>query len=117
MSASGRRGIATNGGSGASWCLVTSYAGSIAAADGLVRNWMDDAVCADRGNHIFFTGDVDRSMAAALATAEAKALCMECPVTAKCLTFALEARIDDGVWGGTSAEERRNLRRRKATAA
>ena len=41
----------------------------------------------------------------------AKAVCEECPVKERCLQFALETNQDSGIWGGTSEEERRRLRR------
>ena len=34
-----------------------------------------------------------------------------CPVKEPCLEFALSTNQDSGVWGGTSEEERRKLRR------
>jgi WhiB family redox-sensing transcriptional regulator len=41
----------------------------------------------------------------------AKQVCTLCPVQAPCLEFALSSNQDSGVWGGTSEEERRVLRR------
>ena len=41
----------------------------------------------------------------------AKAVCAACPVTSACLEYALSTNQDSGVWGGTSEEERRALRR------
>jgi WhiB family redox-sensing transcriptional regulator len=41
----------------------------------------------------------------------ARAVCARCPVRAECLSFAVETVQDHGVWGGTSEEERRALRR------
>ena len=41
----------------------------------------------------------------------AKAVCARCQVRAECLRFAMETVQDHGVWGGTSEEERRALRR------
>jgi len=41
----------------------------------------------------------------------AKAICARCPVRAECLSFAIETVQDHGVWGGTSEEERRAMRR------
>jgi WhiB family transcriptional regulator, redox-sensing transcriptional regulator len=41
----------------------------------------------------------------------AKAICAQCPVRAMCLTYALEV-MPEGIWGGTTSEERRSARRR-----
>ncbi|MEA3021097.1 MAG: WhiB family transcriptional regulator, redox-sensing transcriptional regulator [Actinomycetota bacterium] len=51
----------------------------------------------------------------------AKAVCRMCPVHSPCLEYALATNQDSGVWGGTSEDERRSLRRawlrqRRATA-
>jgi WhiB family transcriptional regulator, redox-sensing transcriptional regulator len=43
--------------------------------------------------------------------AEQRAFCSDCPVRSQCLAYALEHNLTDGVWGGTSPNERRNLRR------
>lgn len=46
----------------------------------------------------------------------AKAVCNVCIVKPQCLQYALRHDIRDGVWGGTTASERRNIlhpRRRK----
>lgn len=53
------------------------------------------------------------------ANERAKAVCATCPVCATCLEYAVSLRIEDGIWGGTTAKERRCIvrRRRKATAA
>jgi WhiB family redox-sensing transcriptional regulator len=48
----------------------------------------------------------------------ARRICLECPVRTECLEYALEHRIDQGAWGGTSERERRRiLRRRRARVA
>ena len=41
----------------------------------------------------------------------AKTLCYRCPVAEECLAYALVADQEFGVWGATSEEERRRLRR------
>ena len=38
-------------------------------------------------------------------------MCRSCPVVEECLAYALETNQEAGVWGGTSEEERRRLRR------
>jgi WhiB family redox-sensing transcriptional regulator len=40
----------------------------------------------------------------------AKAVCAACLVRRECAAFALEHRIQHGIWGGTSERERRGLR-------
>jgi WhiB family redox-sensing transcriptional regulator len=46
----------------------------------------------------------------------ARLVCADCTVKASCLEFAMTTNQDCGVWGGTSEEERRDLRRRNAAA-
>ena len=41
----------------------------------------------------------------------AKEVCTLCPVREPCLDYALVTNQDSGVWGGTSEDERRSLRR------
>lgn len=42
---------------------------------------------------------------------QAKALCKVCPITNECLTYAIEAKEEWGVWGGLSTQERKKIRR------
>ena len=42
----------------------------------------------------------------------AKAACHACPVRGECLVDALERKERAGIWGGYTADERRQLRRR-----
>jgi WhiB family redox-sensing transcriptional regulator len=46
----------------------------------------------------------------------ARAVCADCGVRQQCLEFAMATNQDCGVWGGTSEDERRDLRRRAAAA-
>lgn len=41
-------------------------------------------------------------------TATARAICRGCPVRVQCLDYALSRRIWNGMWGGLTAEERRD---------
>lgn len=72
--------------------------------------WRDQASCGSTDPVLFFpvgsTGDAVDLIRAA------KAVCQGCPVRSACLNFALETNQEAGIWGGTSAEERRMLRRR-----
>ena len=44
----------------------------------------------------------------------AKAVCRQCDAQRDCLEFALATNQDSGIWGGTSEEERRKLRKQYA---
>jgi WhiB family redox-sensing transcriptional regulator len=41
----------------------------------------------------------------------AKAICATCPVQPECLRYAIETRQEYGIWGGTTEDERRGLRK------
>jgi len=56
---------------------------------------------------------VGNSNAAVAQAEEAAAVCRHCPVMEQCLQYALENRIDEGVWGGLTEAERRRIHRRK----
>lgn len=43
----------------------------------------------------------------------AKRVCRRCPVRALCLTWAMDAGMDHGIWGGLNEDERRELKRRR----
>jgi WhiB family redox-sensing transcriptional regulator len=43
--------------------------------------------------------------------AEAKALCARCPMLEKCRDWAVTSGEPEGIWGGTTPQERRRLRR------
>jgi WhiB family redox-sensing transcriptional regulator len=42
---------------------------------------------------------------------EAKRICRACAARAACLAWAIDHGIGSGVWGGTTEDERRALRR------
>lgn len=72
-------------------------------------SWRREASCRDTSPELFFpigtTGlAIDQIEAARL-------VCMGCPARVQCLEFALSTNQDSGVWGATSEEERRHLRR------
>lgn len=46
-----------------------------------------------------------------MARKAADELCEGCPVRTQCLTFAVESGEEFGVWGGSTEEDRRALRR------
>ena len=72
--------------------------------------WMLRASCREAAPGAFFPSD-------GVGVERARRVCAECAVRAECLEYALEFRIDHGVWGGCSERERRRiLRRRRLTA-
>lgn len=71
--------------------------------------WMRDALCQERPTTGFFPEQGER-------LDDAKATCRACLVQEECLAYALEERIEHGVWGGTSNRERLRLRSRQRAA-
>ena len=71
--------------------------------------WRNRSLCRDSNPELFFpigaTGPALDQIEAA------KEICAECPVRAECLEFALATNQEAGVWGGTTEEERRKLRK------
>jgi WhiB family redox-sensing transcriptional regulator len=72
--------------------------------------WRKGAACRTEDPELFFP--VGTSGPALLQVEQAKAVCHRCPVTDRCLAWALETGQDAGVWGGMSEDERRVVRRR-----
>jgi WhiB family redox-sensing transcriptional regulator len=71
----------------------------------MTQDWRFDASCRDVDPEIFFPVSAKPEFAR-----EALAICATCPVREQCLSWALEIGAD-GVWGGTTDEQRRDLRR------
>lgn len=71
--------------------------------------WRQYAACRDTNPDLFFP--VGTTGPAIEQIASAKAICAECPAREDCLEYALATNQDSGIWGGTSEEERRVLRR------
>jgi WhiB family transcriptional regulator, redox-sensing transcriptional regulator len=73
--------------------------------------WVRHGACRTAPSSVFFPSRGD-------STDQAKAICRNCPVRVDCLEYALDAgeRLQ-GVWGATSAKERRQMRLALQTAA
>jgi len=71
-----------------------------------MSDWRTHAACRGMNPAIFHParGDMEAFDAAI-------AICAECPVATECLTWALDTNQKQGVWGGTSTRDRRELRR------
>ncbi len=72
-------------------------------------DWRDYAECRDTDPDLFFP--VGTTGPALEQIANAKAVCATCEVKDLCLEYAITTNQDSGVWGATSEEERRQMRR------
>jgi len=73
------------------------------------RNWYEMAACKDIDKDIFFP--VGRTGPAIPQIKRAKSVCQECLVVNECLEYALRTNQEYGVWGCTSEDERKYIRR------
>ena len=78
------------------------------------RDWLADGACRNEDPELFFP--LTAQGPAAKQIMAAKAVCGRCLVRLDCLRYALEDRHSYGIWGGTSEEERRALRRSRSRA-
>src|SRR5258708_883579 len=76
---------------------------------GVRDEWRGEAACAHIEPDLFFPVGVTGPAVPQIAAA--KAVCEHCTVRSQCLEFAITTNQEYGVWGGTSEEERRVLRR------
>jgi WhiB family redox-sensing transcriptional regulator len=74
----------------------------------LAAPWRADAACSGFQHSLFFpTAETDTTT-----IERAREICMSCPVTYDCLEYALETNQRAGIWGGTTEDERRSVRRK-----
>ena len=76
------------------------------------RLWWDDAACRHCHPSLFFPAG---PTVAAEQVHRALSICNRCPVRGMCLADNLDERF--GIWGGTTEESRRQLRRNLRTKA
>jgi WhiB family transcriptional regulator, redox-sensing transcriptional regulator len=72
-------------------------------------DWRDRASCLRLNPELFFP--VSTTGASRTEIEAARRVCQTCPVLAPCLRWALDLGAVSGIWGGTTEEERRLLRR------
>ncbi|MGH9067661.1 MAG: WhiB family transcriptional regulator [Acidimicrobiales bacterium] len=80
-----------------------------------IDEWRGQAACRDVDPDLFFPVGVTGPAEIQIATA--KGVCGDCLVRQDCLEFAVQTNQEYGVWGGTSEEERRTIRRARRAAA
>ncbi|WP_329453815.1 WhiB family transcriptional regulator [Streptomyces sp. NBC_01497] len=61
--------------------------------------------------------DPDDLFVQGAAQSRAKAVCHGCTVRTECLAYALDERIEFGIWGGMTERERRAVLKRRPTVA
>ena len=72
-------------------------------------SWREDAACRDADPELFFP--IGTTGATLRLIEEAKRICRICPAQIQCLAWALDNGVTDGVWGGTTPDQRRSIRR------
>jgi WhiB family redox-sensing transcriptional regulator len=72
-------------------------------------DWRERAACKDTDPELFFP--VGTTGPAVDQIDAAKAVCIDCEAKELCLEFALATNQESGVWGATSEDERRRLRK------
>jgi WhiB family redox-sensing transcriptional regulator len=72
------------------------------------QEWMLHARCRSLAPGEFFPSD-------GVGVEKARRICAQCSVVNDCLEYALQYRIEHGVWGGASERERRRIMRRRRT--
>lgn len=72
-------------------------------------DWSSDAACLTIDPETFFPHGEGQTAWPRIA--RAKEICQECPVLVVCLEFALATNAQYGIWGGTTARERKLVRR------
>jgi WhiB family transcriptional regulator, redox-sensing transcriptional regulator len=74
-----------------------------------IEDWRGRAACRDTDPDLFFP--VGSTGPAVEQIVSAKAVCATCDARDSCLEFALATNQESGIWGGTTEEERRKLRK------
>ena len=70
--------------------------------DDTATGWMHEGNCRIYPPATFFPSD-------GVGVDHARKICASCPVTEPCLEYALDHRIEHGVWGGHSERYRRRI--------
>ncbi len=74
-------------------------------------SWMSKGACQGEDPELFFP--IAMTGPALQQVSVAKAICQRCAVRVACLSYGLQTS-QDGIWGATTREERRAMRRARA---
>lgn len=64
--------------------------------------WQFDANCNDSDHNLFFSESKSKIVLA-------QNICKPCPVKGECLKFALDEKIEHGIFGGLTPTQRKGL--------
>jgi WhiB family redox-sensing transcriptional regulator len=90
------------------WTLAYKERKGAVGAMTVSINWRDGVACRDADPEVFFP--IGTTGPAVGQTEEAKRICRVCQVRIQCLAWALDNGVTDGVWGGTTPDERQVIR-------
>jgi WhiB family transcriptional regulator, redox-sensing transcriptional regulator len=94
---------------------LTVSAGSSQLGRWNESTWRADAACNGMDTLIFFP--IGETGPALPQVNLARKICGSCPVKDECLEFAIATIQNDGIWGGTTEDERRLIKRARRAAA
>lgn len=77
-------------------------------------DWRTRAACLEEDPDLFFP-DGERGYSSLNQLELARTVCRRCPVRLTCLRAAMNTGATYGMWGGTTPDERRSLRRRSTS--
>lgn len=86
--------------------MTTPLSPSVPTSASAPTGWMTEGLCRDLDPATFFPSD-------GVGVDAARRICATCPAQAPCLEYALQERIEHGVWGGASERERRRILKRR----
>jgi len=69
-------------------------------------DWQFEGACRTVSPEVFFHPEGERGSKRRSRDAQAKRVCLECPVLTSCRAHALAVREPYGVWGGLTEDER-----------
>jgi WhiB family redox-sensing transcriptional regulator len=93
---------------------MTEPAGRSAVTGFAAAGWRAAGACVSADPDLFFP--VSGTGKAAAQAARACQVCAGCPVRRQCLQFAVETGEMEGIWGGTTPDERIRARRKAVGA-
>ena len=77
--------------------------------DSADTSWMQHGNCYQLGRAVTTMMFPERGAM----SSEARQFCVGCPVAEPCLWYAIDHRINYGIWGGLGLRERKRIRRTK----